>query len=76
MEALADADVVLVVLDITQASDERFDLDLDLIEKTQGRARIVVCSKADLRTESRGILTRNAHVSEASQTSRAYLHPP
>ncbi len=58
LEALADADVVLVVLDITQASDEGFELDLDLIEKTQGRARILVCSKADLHTESRGIVTK------------------
>src|SRR3954465_13744369 len=33
-EALADADVVLVVLDITQVSDEAFEQDLDLIEKT------------------------------------------
>ncbi len=56
MEALADADVVLVVLDITQMSDESFELDLDLIEKTQGRARILVCSKADLHSGSRGIV--------------------
>lgn len=58
LEALADADVVLVVLDITQASDEGFEFDLDLIEKTRGRARILVGSKADLHTESRGIVTR------------------
>jgi tRNA modification GTPase len=58
LEALADADVVLVVLDILQMSDEAFDLDLDLIEKTTGRARILVCSKADLHTESQGIVTK------------------
>jgi tRNA modification GTPase len=58
MEALADADVVLVVLDITQMSDAAFELDIDLIEKTRGRARILVCSKADLHTESRGIVTK------------------
>ena len=58
LEALADADVVLVVLDLTQMSDQAFDQDLDLIEKTRGRARILVCSKADLHTESRGIITK------------------
>ena len=58
LEALADADVVLVVLDLTQMSGTASDLDLDLIEKTRGRARILVCSKADLHTESRGIITK------------------
>jgi tRNA modification GTPase len=59
MEAIADADVVLVVLDITQLSDAAFDQDLDLIAKTSGRPRILVCSKADLHTESRGIVTKS-----------------
>lgn len=58
LEALADADVVLVVLDITQMSDPAFDFDVELIQKTRGRRRILVCSKADLHTESRGIFTR------------------
>ncbi len=58
MEALADADVVLVVLDISQAPDEGTELDLDLLAKTKGRARILVCSKADLHNESRGIVTK------------------
>jgi len=58
LEALADADVVLVVLDLTQISDEGFEHDLELIEKTSGRARILVCSKADLHTDSRYIRTR------------------
>src|SRR5580692_9270426 len=58
MEALADADLVLVVFDSSQMSDEAFDLDLDLIAKTSGRPRILVCSKADLHTESRGIVTK------------------
>ncbi len=67
MEALADADVVLVVLDLTQMSDAACDLDLDLIEKTSGRARILVCSKADLHTESRGIFTRKMSATGTSQ---------
>ncbi len=67
MEALADADVVLVVLDITQMSDEAFDMDLDLIEKTSGRARILVCSKADLHTESRGIFTGKLSAADGMQ---------
>ncbi len=67
LEALADADVVLVVFDITQMSDEGFELDLDLIEKTNGRRRILVCSKADLHTEARGIVTTKLSASDASQ---------
>ncbi len=58
LEALADADIVLVVLDITQMSDAEFEADLALIEKTKGRPRILVCSKADLHTEDRGIVTK------------------
>jgi tRNA modification GTPase len=58
LEALADADVVLVVLDLTQMSNTAFGLDLDLIEKTRGRARILVCSKADLHNKSQGIATK------------------
>ena len=65
LEALADADVVLVVLDLTQMSDQDFDLDLDLIEKTRGRSRILVGSKADLHTESRGTFAKK--MSTASQ---------
>ena len=67
LEALADADVVLVVLDITQMSDDAFELDLDLIEKTRGRPRILVGSKADLRTESRGVVTKKLSANDASQ---------
>jgi len=58
LEALADADVVLVVLDLTTISGEGFEQDLDLIDKTRGRARILVGSKADLHTDARGIVTR------------------
>lgn len=58
LEALADADVVLVVRDLTQMSDAALASDLDLIEKTQGRPRLVVGSKADLRAESNSLFTR------------------
>jgi tRNA modification GTPase len=64
LEALADADIVLVVLDITQVSDVAFAADLGLIEKTKGRPRILVCSKADLHTEDRGIFTKKLSASD------------
>jgi tRNA modification GTPase len=45
MEALADADLVLVVLDVTQApSDE----DNELLSQVEGRAAIAVENKSDL----------------------------
>ncbi len=53
-------------------SNAAFDLDLDLIEKTNGRARILVCSKADLHTESRGIVTDK--LAAASQNEARRLH--
>ena len=45
MEALADADLVLVVLD---ASDELSRVDRELLADVAGRAAIVVLNKADL----------------------------
>ena len=45
MEALADADLVLVVLD---ASEELNDVDRELLADVAGRAAIVVRNKADL----------------------------
>ncbi len=58
MEALADADVVLVVLDVTQMLDGEFELDIELIQKTKDRPRILVYSKADLATGSREIFSK------------------
>ncbi len=66
MEALADADVVLVVLDLTQMPDTAFELDGDLIEKTRGRPRILVCSKADLHTGPPGNVIRKLSAAETS----------
>ncbi len=58
LEALADADIVLVVLDITQAMDADPGADSDLLAKTRDRRRLLVCSKSDLHTEAHGIHTR------------------
>ncbi len=50
LEAIADADVVLVVTDLVSlAGDtEAAKLDLDLEERTRGRKRILVANKCDL----------------------------
>ncbi len=72
LEALADADVVLVVLDLTTMSDDGFEFDRDLIEKTTGRARILVCSKADLHTESRKSSQRPCHRSRLRRARQEY----
>jgi tRNA modification GTPase len=47
MEALADADLVLVVMDATQ---ERSEEDQNLLTHVQGRPAILVANKADLTT--------------------------
>ena len=46
MEALADADLVLVVLDATQPVSEE---DRELLQQVEGRAAIVVENKSDLK---------------------------
>ncbi len=48
VEAIADADIVLVVLDVSELTDGDFAPDAALLEKTQDRPRIVVCNKSDL----------------------------
>ena len=45
MEALADADLVLVVLDASQPANSE---DTDLLQHTEGRPTIVVANKCDL----------------------------
>ncbi|HZD30995.1 MAG TPA: tRNA uridine-5-carboxymethylaminomethyl(34) synthesis GTPase MnmE, partial [Candidatus Angelobacter sp.] len=47
LEALADADIVLVVLDVGAKSRIELDQDFDLVKKTEGRRRIVVVNKID-----------------------------
>jgi tRNA modification GTPase len=48
MEALADADLVLIVLDATQPTS---DEDRELLNQVEGRAAIVVENKSDLRQQ-------------------------
>jgi tRNA modification GTPase len=56
MEALADADLVLVVLD---ASAELSGVDRELLADVAGRAAIVVCNKVDLAESSEPISVAN-----------------
>ena len=51
MEALADADLVLVVIDATEAITEE---DRKLLNQVRGRAAIVVENKSDLVSDERG----------------------
>ena len=48
MEALADADIVLVVLDPTTMAAATASLDVELLQKTAGRKRLIVFNKSDL----------------------------
>jgi len=56
MEALADADIALVVLDLSGFTGGDFTPDQELLEKTQDRLRIVVCNKSDLLSADRGAI--------------------
>ena len=73
MEALADADIVLVVLDVSEVSGDDFTPDCELLEKTQDRPRIVVCNKSDLLTGDRNRIASkllvHCHVTPAAFTS-------
>ena len=57
VEAIADADIVLVVLDVSEFQDGNLAPDLALLEKTRGRPRIVVCNKSDLLAGDRDRIT-------------------
>ena len=54
LEALADADVVLVVFDLLTMGDSDFELE----ERTKGRPRVLVLNKIDLHDEGHGVFTR------------------
>ncbi|MBZ5567173.1 MAG: tRNA uridine-5-carboxymethylaminomethyl(34) synthesis GTPase MnmE [Acidobacteriia bacterium] len=54
LEALADADVVLVVFDLLTLGDSDFELE----ERTKGRPRVLVLNKADLHDEAHGVMTK------------------
>jgi len=64
MEALADANIVLVVLDVSEFGSDDFTPDWELLEQTQGRPRIVVCNKTDLLKADRGAIARKLPVEE------------
>src|SRR5271157_4763574 len=57
VEAIADADIVLVVLDVSEFAGSDFTPDWELLEKTQDRPRIVVCNKNDLLSGDRNGIT-------------------
>jgi len=61
MEALADADIVLVVLDASEFAGSSFTPDWELLEKTHGRPRIVVCNKSDLLGGERSLMKLRLH---------------
>ena len=65
VEAIADADIVLVVLDVSECPSGSFTPDLPLLEKTRDRQCIVVGNKCDLLSGDRNFilspLTGNGH---------------
>ena len=64
MEALAEADLVLVVLDLTEYSEADLETDRQLLEKSLQRPRILVCNKCDLHSEDRRAFIRKLAVDE------------
>ncbi|HEX6823974.1 MAG TPA: tRNA uridine-5-carboxymethylaminomethyl(34) synthesis GTPase MnmE [Candidatus Sulfotelmatobacter sp.] len=64
-EALADADLVLVVLDASR--DETTD-DAELVQKASARPRIIVKNKIDLRSREQGAGSRDSHVRTSAVT--------
>jgi tRNA modification GTPase len=68
MEALADADLVLVVLD---ASDVLNDVDRELLSDVQERAAIAVCNKADLAARAEALPMAGLPVVRTSAVSGA-----
>jgi tRNA modification GTPase len=64
VEAIADADIVLVVLDVSEFDDRAFTPDTELLQKTQDRPRIVVCNKNDLLDGDRSQVTDKLLVQE------------
>ncbi len=64
MEALAEADLVLVVLDLTEYSAADRETDTQLLQKSRERPRVVVCNKSDLLAQDRGVFARKLPVDE------------
>ena len=57
VEAIADADIVLVVLDVSEFPSSGFAPDRQLLEQTRDRPSIVVCNKSDLLTGKHNLIT-------------------
>jgi tRNA modification GTPase len=57
VEAIADADIVLVVLDVSEFQGGNSTEDQQLLVKTRDRPTIVVCNKSDLLTGERDRIT-------------------
>ena len=64
MEALADANIALVVLDVAGFTGGDFTSDQELLEKTRDRLRIVVCNKSDLLAADRGMIISKLQLDE------------
>ncbi len=64
MEALAEADLILVVLDLTEYSEADLETDRQLLEKSVQRPRILVCNKCDLHSEDRRAFIRKLSIDE------------
>jgi tRNA modification GTPase len=64
MEALAEADLVLVVLDATEYSAADREADKQLLQKSRERPRILVCNKSDLLTGDRGVVLKKLPMDE------------
>src|SRR5271165_6823695 len=59
VEAIADADIVLVVLDASEFPRSGFAPDRELLEQTRDRPSIVVCNKSDLLTGKQDLITNS-----------------
>jgi tRNA modification GTPase len=69
VEAIADADIVLVVLDVSEFTGGDFTPHSELLEKTQDRPRIVVCNKSDLLTGDRNRIAAKLPVNGKASSS-------
>src|SRR5262249_48934177 len=65
----ADADLVLVITDVIEKTVRDMDVDSGLIEKTEGRRRILVCNKIDLNAAENGVVLRQPPSNTAVQES-------
>ena len=59
LEALAEADIVLVMFDMAEATPLDLETDWDLLAKTKDRRRLLVFSKADLHPHGTGVYAQS-----------------